>query len=374
MSSHFTKPQSPFISCILATLACLLATPAASAICLSGGNSDTIINALNLNGTAELCQGAVFSANKIIKLKNNQKIFTTGYPTNDSQKALIQVPAGATYTKPVIQAYTAQNAEIRNIRIDGNRAQNPYNYSRALIAISGNNAWLDHVSATNTSGLSAIAASDNPNCSGLRITNSFIGDNGFHPSTNPPGPFANGIDYRCNNGYVGHNHIRNATDGAISFYGGTNTIIEHNWIANDTRSLFSGIIAATLYNGDFTGSIVRNNLIQTCCGQHIHVALAIGTHLWCDDNNPTGDCQTSSGATFINNSGSGTFGFGIVVDGMLNATVQGNNLVMTPWTSQNCYIPGQNWYVINQPHASGSFQPGYINRNVHWPCLGPINL
>ncbi|MCB1055966.1 MAG: hypothetical protein KDD11_10710 [Acidobacteria bacterium] len=340
---------------------------------MNGGNSDTIIAALNLNGVAELCQGAFFSANKVIQVQAGQRIFTTGYPTNDAQKALIQVPANATYSTPVIQAYSGSNVQIRNIRIDGNRAQNPYNYSRALIAISGNNSLLDHVSATNTSGLAAIAASDNPNCNGLRITNNFIGNNGFHASNNPPGPFANGIDYRCKNGYVGYNEIRNATDGAISFYGGTNTIIEHNWVANDSRSLFSGIIAATLYHGDFTGSIVRNNLIETCCGQHIHVALAIGTHLWCDDNNPTGDCQTSSGATFINNSGSGTYGFGIVVDGMLNATVQGNNLVMTQWTGQSCYIPNQNWYVVNVPHASGSFQPGYVNRYVHWPCLGPIN-
>ena len=344
--------------------------PTASAACLNGGNSDTIINALNPTGVAELCQGAYFSANKIIRLKNYQRLFTTGYPSNDNQKALVKVPNGATYTTPVIQAYSSRNVQIRNIRVDGNRAYNPYNYSRALIAISGNYSLLDSVSATNTSGLSAIAASDNPNCRGLRITNNFIGNNGFHT---PFGQFANGIDVRCNNAYIAYNEIRNATDGAISFYGGRYTVIEHNWVANDARSAFSGIIAATLYNGDFTGAVVRNNLIETCCGQHFHVALAVGTHLWCDAGNPTGDCQTSSGVSFLNNQGSGTYGFGIVVDGMNNAVVQGNNLVMTQWLPQACYIPNQNWYVVNLAHASGSFQSGYVNRSVHWPCLGPVS-
>ncbi|MFY0577580.1 hypothetical protein ACN28S_27580 [Cystobacter fuscus] len=150
-------------------------------------------------------------------------------------------------------------------------------------------------------------------------------------------------------------------------------MIEQNWVAQSGRSAFSGIIAANLYAGDFTGSVVRNNLIETCCGQHLHVALSIGTHLWCDDTNPTGDCQSSAGVSFLNNNGSGTYGFGIVVDGMQNATVQGNNLVMTPWAPQTCSIPNQNWYVINTTHSSGSFQAGYSVRSLHWPCLGPSN-
>ncbi len=349
-------------------IAALAASPA-SAACLAGGNSSTIQAALNATGIAELCQAATFQANTPIYLPSNGKLFTSGYPTNDAQKALITVPAGVSYNEPVVQAYASQNAEIRNLRIDGNRAANGYVYSRALIAISGNNAWLDRVRATNTSGLSAIASSDNPACSGLRITNNYVGSNGLH--TGAGDPWANGIDFRCNNAYVAGNEIRDATDGAISFYGGRYTTIENNWIANSGRSAYSGIIAANLYGGDFTGSVVRNNLLETCCGQHLHVALSIGTHLWCEDSKNNGDCQFSSGVSFLNNTGSGTFGFGIAVDGMNNATVQGNNLNMTQWTGAACYQPNQNWYVVNTAHASGSFQAGYNVRSIHWPCLGP---
>ncbi len=362
-------PRSLSCSAFLTAACCLVFAPRCEAACLTSGDVAKIISALQQTGTAELCQGAVFSATQPIRItQNGRRIFTAGFPTNDSLKATIRVPAGMTYNEPVIQAYSARSVEIRNIIIDGNRAQNPYTYSRALVAISGNSSLLDRVRAVNTSGLAAVAAADNPSCSGLRITNNFVGHNGLHGTLNQ---WANGIDLRCNNAYVAFNEIRDATDGAISFYGGTNTVIEYNWVANSGRSAYSGIIAANLFAGDFTGSVVRNNLIENCCGQHLHVALSIGTHLWCDDANPLGDCQTSSGVSFLNNSGSGTYGFGIVVEGMFNATVQNNNLIMTQWASQNCYVPDGNWYVINPNHSSGSFQPGYKTRKLHWPCLGP---
>ncbi len=339
--------------------------------CLTGGNSDAIINALAHGGVAELCQGAAFSADKPIHLSDGQQIFTAGYPASTSAQALIQVAAEATFNEPMIQTYTARHVEIRNVHLDGNRGANPYTYSQALIAIAGDSDVLDGVTATNTAGLSAIAAADNPNCDGLRITNNHIADNGFHTGSGTP--WANGIDVRCSDAYLAHNEVRNATDGGISFYGGRNTVIEQNLVVNSERSAYSGIIAADLFAGDFTGSIVRNNTIGTCCGQHVHIALAVGTHPWCDDTNPTGDCQFATGVTFDDNSGTGTYGFGIVVDGMYNATAQRNSLTMTQWPSQACQVTNENAYVVNLAHASGTFDPGYANRQVHWPCLGPIN-
>jgi len=345
-------------------------SPTAST-CLSGGNSDAIINALARAGVAELCQGAAFSADKPIHLSDGQQIFTVGYPASTSAQALIQVAAGATFNEPMIQTYTARHVEIRNVHLDGNRGTNPYTYSQALIAVAGDSDVLDGVTATNTAGLSAIAAADNPNCDGLRITNNHIADNGFHTGSGTP--WANGIDVRCSDAYVAYNEVRNATDGGISFYGGRNTVIEQNLVVNSERSAYSGIIAADLFAGDFTGSIVRNNTIETCCSQHVHIALAIGTHPWCDDANPAGDCQFATGVTFEDNNGTGTYGLGVVVDGMYNATVQRNNLAMTQWPSQACQVTNENAYVVNLAHASGTFDPGYANRQVHWPCLGPIN-
>jgi hypothetical protein len=141
------------------------------------------------------------------------------------------------------------------------------------------------VTAINSPGMTAIAAADNGTCTGLQITSNYIANNGFH--TGRGWPWANGIDVRCNNAWVANDTVRNATDGGISFYGGENTIIEYNWIANGDRSAYSGIIAASTYAASFNHSVVRNNLVEACCGQHIHIALSVGTYPWCDDSNPT---------------------------------------------------------------------------------------
>ena len=55
---------------------------------------------------------------------------------------------------------------------------------------------------------------------------------------------------------------------------------------------------------------------------------------------------------------------------MNNAVVTGNVVTMTPLTWINCYIPGENFYVLD--HATGTFQDGYTTRTpLHSPCLGP---
>jgi len=348
----------------------------ASAACLAGGTDATIQAALNKQNVAELCQGSVFSLNNpVVFPRHNGRLYTTGLPSNDSQKATLNVTGS--FATPAVQSYSRRNTRVQNIIIDGNRSgQSDYICTQALIAISGNFNKLQNSVLRNTRGLSAVASADNPNCSGLRITNNKILDSGFHATGascqgSTTGFFANGLDYRCNNGYVAGNRVENATDGAISFYGGTNTIIENNDIINNSRSAYSGIIAASLYSGNFTGSVVRNNDIQTFGGQHLHVALAIGTHLWCSSGNPSaGDCGYGTGVSFRNNTGSGTWGWGINVEGHNNATVLDNNLFMTPWWPIGCKrTPFDNYYTVNLNHATGTFQPGFVNRETHWPCL-----
>jgi hypothetical protein len=350
---------------------------ASRSACINGGTQADIQAALNsISKTAELCQSSTFLiSSPILVTKKNSRIFTTGYPTSDTLKARLLVVSN--FDQVVVQAYSASGVEIRNIVVDGQRfTASDYKCHQALMAVSGNSSWVDSVTLQNTRGLSALDSSSNPSCSGLQITNSKFLNNGFHTpgayqcGEFTQGPWADAIDYRCSNGYVAFNQVTNATDGAISFFGGTNTVMEYNTIVNNSRSAYSGIIAASLYAGNFTGSVVRYNDVSTSGGQHAHVALAIGTHLWCPAGETGRDCQQGTGVSFLNNTGTGTWGWGINVDGHNNATVQGNNLVMTPWFPINCQqTPFNNYYTVNLAHSSGSFQPGYVNRQTHWPCL-----
>ncbi|MEM7052409.1 MAG: hypothetical protein AAF604_22275 [Acidobacteriota bacterium] len=361
-------------SITIALGAIVLVSTSAQGACITGGSASKISSALAASGVAELCQGAVFTVTTPINMtRNNSRIFTTGFPTNDAQKARIEVGNGASFNSPVIQA-RKPGAQIRNVVVDGRYQVLGHVHYRSLIAITGRNGRLENTTLLNSSGLSFVDAATDPSCSGLRIVRNNINGSGDHTAH---AQWTDGIDVSCDNSYIAHNTVLDATDGGITIFESRNTVVEHNWVANANRSAFSGIIAATALGTDFTGTVIRNNLVQTCCGQHLHVALSVGAHLWCDDVGQNPDCQVGNGVSFLNNSGSGTFGFGLVVEGMTNATVQGNNLNVTPWSGQNCRVPGgNNYYVVDlRPgHASGSLQPGYSNRtNLHWPCIGPTN-
>ena len=104
------------------------------------------------------------------------------------------------------------------------------------------------------------------------------------------------------------------------------------------------------------------------------VVTTLGYHVWGCDN----PCYYGHGVSFLNNTGSGTYGYGIVLDGMWNATVQGNSLSMTPWASVNC---GWGYYFREGGHATpgaGGFQAGLEERGEqHFTgllaCIGPVS-
>ena len=335
------------------------------------------VNAAN-GGTVVLCQKAQFEVSGSIVLPAYTKLQTRALPVGDAFKARIYYKPGSGLQqgRSVLDANGRSGVELRNLIVDGSR--NNVNIERttgnatkwrALIAISGQNSLMDRVRAVNAVGGGVIAAADDVNCNNLRITNSFIGYSGFAESEQ----WADGIGLYCSNAYIANNELRDITDGAITFYGGTNTIIESNWIANSGRSAISGIIAAGAQKrtfganfAGFNGSVFRNNLIETEGGQRITIALSAGSRMWCDaaQNNP--DCDMVSGLSIVNNQGSGTYGYGIVVAGMSNATVAGNNLIMTPWNNPGWTGPrarcvGVNWYVV-ETGSGGSLQPGYTLR------------
>ncbi len=331
-----------------------------------------------------LCQQARFEVSGYVTLPAYTRLQARALPTDDALKATIfyKPGSGLPQGRAVLDANGRAGVELRNLIVDGSRTlpsieQTTGNATkwRALIAISGQNSLMDRVRAINTVGGATIAAADDVNCSNLRITNSFIGHAGFNQSEQ----WADGIALYCSNAYIANNELRDVTDGAITLYGGTNTVIESNWIANSGRSAISGIIGAAAQKrtfgasfAGFSGSVVRYNLIQTAGGQHIAIALSAGSRMWCDAaaNNP--DCDMVQGLSFAYNQGSGLYGYGIAVAGMTGATIVGNNLTMTPWTNpgwtgSRAHCNGTNWYVV-ESGSGGTLQPGYASRTTLGGC------
>jgi hypothetical protein len=360
--------------------------------CLTGGDEQTIQAALDsAAGFADLCPGAVFLVHGPIRMGSGNgtgtRLFTAGYPSQLTQKALIRVADHADSwpgadPNPMIWA-VGTDLRIQNIRLDGNRINNNYQPNAALVRIRGLRNKVDGIYGTDPLGRPGLEAADPNYCSDLTVTNNFIGQVGSHivkTAADTP-TWGDGMQIHCDNAYVAYNEIRDATDVGLMSFGGKNSVFEFNHIENWASSAFGGLGAdpenASDANGhplptplDFSGTIMRNNTVETCCGQHIHVALTVGVHLWCDTPSNSATCQYGTGLTYQDNQATGLFGYGLYLGGMNNAVVTGNIVTMTPLTWINCYIAGQNSYVLD--HATGTFQPGYTTRTpLHWPCLGP---
>jgi hypothetical protein len=359
--------------------------------CLTGGDEHTIQNALgSAAGFADLCPGAVFVAQGPILMGSafatGNRLFTAGYPTQLAQKALIKVADHAPWpsAEPNSMVWAeGTDLRIQNIRLDGNRTNNTYQPTAALVRIHGLRNKVDGIYGTDPLGGPGLEAADPNYCSDLTVTNNFIGQVGSHivkTAADTP-TWGDGIQIHCDNAYVAYNEIRDATDVGLMSFGGKNSVFELNHIENWASSAFGGLGAdpenASDADGhplpaplDFSGTIMRNNTVETCCGQHIHVALTVGVHLWCDTPSNNATCQYGTGLTYQDNQATGLFGYGLYLGGMNDAVVTGNVVTMTPLTWINCYVAGENTYVLD--HATGTLQPGYTTRTpLHWPCLGP---
>lgn len=359
--------------------------------CLTGGTEAEIQAALDSSvGFADLCPGATFIVSGPLRMgsayQKGSRIFTAGYPKASADKARIVVAdhvdnwpddPGDGWGNPVLLA-NGDDMRIQNIRLDGNIAHNLFKSGYdPLLRVRGQRNTVDSIEAVNTFGPPAVDAVAGPSCTDYRLTNNFIASSGFHPD--PDGHWSDGIQIFCSNSYVAYNEVRDSTDVGLILFGGTNTVIEFNKIENWARSAYGGLVADPETNQDesghplpipqdFSNTIFRNNTVETCCGQHIHVALSAGVHLWCDDTANTGLCAFGTGLTMQDNQLSGLFGYGLYMGGMQELVFTGNTLNMTELTWVNCYEPNQNFYVLD--HATGTFQDGYVTRvPLHWPCL-----
>ena len=273
----------------------------ASATCLNSGTGVTLQNAINNAGSAAvvLCQQAQFAVSDQVNLPNNITIYTEGKPSNSSLFARIYYVTGSGLVggqghQAIIAAYARSNVNLSYLTIDGGRAAiqvepnlDDARKNRTSLAAGGVDTVVDHVRVINTIGSVAISAADDKTCNRITITNSFVGYAGYYGLTSGLGQWADGIGIYCSNSTISNNEIRDVTDGGITFYGGTNTTISSNWIANSGRHGISAIVAAgarsilwadTFYG--FSGSQFTSNLIQTGSAMHLHVAISAGSRMW----------------------------------------------------------------------------------------------
>jgi len=288
--------------------------------CIPSGDGQEINAALKSAGDAAvLCAGAVFDlTGPVIFNADGQQVYTEKYPTDDS-RAVLRVTSA---TNPMaVRMRDLSNTVLRNVIVDGNRPSLGPRGGDALIYAGGmaSGQVIRAVKAFDTRSWSTIHIIEggSPPCSDALVENNEIG-----PAGQPDGTWADGISLACTDSVVRNNTITDATDGGIVIFGAPGSLVENNVIRAQTRTLLGGInMVDFLYEGDYSGTVVRANVIDAA-GAVIRIGMAMGTHPWfCD---PDQDAVLIGAVVTGNTLQGAHMQYGYAVDGVQDWTVLDN--------------------------------------------------
>lgn len=291
--------------------------------CIRDVNEQAINTALSEPGSRVfLCQGAEIAVSHPIVLKSaNQELATEGSPTG-SARAVIRVIGSDQST--AIES-RASGVHLHHLIVDGQRRKlGRLAKGGALIELGGDAAGIriDHIRSFDPRGWSTMHVFEGGgHCRGARIT-----DSEFGPAGSPDGAWADGISFACRDGLIANNRVIDASDGGIVIFGAPGTIVRNNVVQTNTNTLLGGInlVDYKPFDGDYSGVIVRNNLIEAK-GGFIKVAIAAGPAAWGIATARATD--VNHGARVIDNRILGSaFGYGIVADGVSGFTFEGNRV------------------------------------------------
>ncbi len=341
--------------------------------CLAGGDQNTINERLKSSSSeAILCQDAVFELTGPVVIKYaRQKIYTEGYPEDD-RRAILRIVSE--YMTNAIEMRDCDYAIVSHIVIDGNRTNLGYKEGEALVAAGGNSKGQEFRALKITEPRSWSVLHLMESCTNALVEDCEIGPAGMSDRT-----WSDGISLACTNSIIRNNLIIDATDGAIVIFAATGSLIENNIIRAETRTLLGGIhmVEPKLYNGNFTGTIVQNNIIEAS-GAVIRIAVPMGPRVWlCLDQGET--IPTPYGGTVINNILRGDYmQYGFAVDGVKDWTVLDNidesNHIGIPTVHCRGQVPSKpSGFQYYLPRAEGTFQEEFQEAHVELALLAIVD-
>ncbi|PPQ67583.1 hypothetical protein CVT25_012077 [Psilocybe cyanescens] len=271
----------------------------------------------------------------------NQEISTVGYPTDDKRAVLSvagPVMNGQGHTTAVDGTCgTCSGVKLRNVQIDGARRGGSPTGGGGNIEMGGGNSnqLIEFVRSWDPRSWSCLHIAEGPlSCSGTIIQNNDIGPCGSDVFQQ----WADGISVSCRDSVVRNNMIQDPTDGGIVVFGSPGTQVYNNtiWILNATLLGGINLVDYDPWSGDFTDTVVRNNVIlggfatdkpdNDAKGNNfenaiIKIGIAIGPKTWFGDR--YGNNVVKNGVVRDNRL-SGAFSYGIAATSATNFTIQGN--------------------------------------------------
>ena len=343
--------------------------------CLAGGDQNTINDRLKFSGSeAVLCQGAVFELKTPVIIDSaRQKIYTEGYP-EDNRRAVLRIVSE--FETTAIQMWDSNHAVISHIIIDGNRPNLGYREGDALVYAGGNSRGqvIRAVKITEPRSWSALHLIEP--CTEALVEDSEIGPAG----TSSEYKWADGISLSCTNSIVRNNLIVDATDGGIVIFSAPGSIVENNVVRAESRTMLGGILMVEhdLYNGNYTGTIVQNNIIEAS-GSVIRIGLPMGSRVWhCLEKGET--ILDPFGGIVRNNILRGDMmQYGYIVDGVKDWTVLDNIDESSHIGKPTIHCYGQvasrpTGFQYYLPRADGTFQKEFKEAHLElalWAIVDP---
>lgn len=333
--------------------------------CISSGDQ-TAINA-KLRGpdaAAVLCQGAVFNlTGPVVISADRQQVYTQGFPA-DERRATLRIVSPSLTTAVIMRDYN--DVVLSHVIVDGNRPALGHKGGDALVYAGGSSSGqvirsVKIIEPRSWSALHLIQGHPSP---APPCTKALVEDNEIGPAGNSNETWADGISLACTNSTVRNNLIVDATDGGIVIFGATGSLIEGNTIRAETRTLLGGInmVDYDPYDGNYTGTIVRNNVIDAS-GAVIRIGLGMGVRVWgCWP--PETDKTLYGGVVAGNTLRGDKMQYGFAVDGVRAWLATGNVDEATHSGSPSADCGGRlasppAGFQYYPPRAQGTFQPEF---------------
>ena len=342
--------------------------------CIDSGDHAAIQDALvAAESEAVLCPDSVFELGATIEYTAaNQKVYTQGFPTDDS-RALLTV--GSSDIATALRAGNHDGAELRNVIVDGNQSELGDGPPGGLLEWGGaaSGQIVEWVKAYEPRGWSVLVLNEGDE---RLCTNATARYNELGPAGDHVFGMADGISLACRDSIVEHNTIIDATDGGIVIFQAPGSLIANNTIISRTRVAYYGISMEDHgpFDGDFTGTRVIDNTIDAA-GAMIRRGLAMGPRIGCiPEEEPT---PLSRGAVVSGNTLLGThMGYGFVVGGVEDWTVTDNvdlSTHLVPPRETDCFgdpVDPPGGFQMNAGHSSGTlqeeFEPTTLGFTTEW--------
>ncbi len=333
-------------------------------------------------GTVFLAQRAFIATDSTIMIPVGVTLATTGTPDPVHYARMGRIVRNSLFQGAVVQLESG--AQLLSVWVSGQRNVVGYFFGNGgdgvnIFLDSGQGSQLLNSRTDSPAGFTTVLALG-MNETGFACQNAVISGNlstGYtsHHTVSAGGGWADGISNACEGATITNNSIVDATDVGIVLYRSDpatqRSQITNNVIVSAGLSAYGALVADPVNDtpkADYAGSLVSGNQLWTSDATHFDIAISVGTLPWFSGVGGT----VGTGANFQNNSTPNglraNVNTGILIDGMLDATVQGNTLAMDLVQVSQCpsgYVLADS---ISNSHSGGNLQT-YTPAVAH-DCIG----